>query len=69
MKKRKPNAEKREKDSIPDIKKIEKSIQTENQRKMIEVPGDVPEDAAHPDSPEEIPERKEENETPPPGKE
>ena len=47
-----------------DIKKIEKKLQTENGKKMLEVPDDISENKAYPISPEELPEPKEENEIP-----
>jgi len=49
-------------DDFPDVKKIEKRIATENNKKLTEVPDNVPDEESNPASPVEVPERKEENE-------
>lgn len=64
MKKSKGNPKKGGQDYFPDIKKIEKKLQTEDGKKMLEVPDDISENKAYPISPEELPEPKEENEIP-----
>lgn len=46
---------------VPDIRKVEKKIQTENRKKITEVP-EVPDEEPSKKSPEEMPERKEDNE-------
>lgn len=62
MKKDKSNPKKSGKTEFPDTRKIEKKIQTANKKKIIEVPDNVPENKPYPPSPEEIPERKEDDE-------
>ncbi|MBN8785765.1 MAG: hypothetical protein J0I84_01600 [Terrimonas sp.] len=66
MKKNK-SSEKGGKADFPDIKKIEKKIQTENLKKIIEVPDRDTDDKPNTLSPIEIPERKEEDEAEQPG--
>ncbi|MCC6288038.1 MAG: hypothetical protein IT249_09140 [Chitinophagaceae bacterium] len=65
MKKNK-SPEKGGKADFPDVKKIEKKIQTENQNKIIEVPDNDTGDKPNTPAPTEIPERKEEDEVDPP---
>jgi len=40
---------------FPDIKKIEKGIQTENKKKLPEVPDNIPDEQSSPHAPEEVP--------------
>ncbi|MFT3748514.1 MAG: hypothetical protein QM768_09370 [Agriterribacter sp.] len=54
---------------FPDVKKIEKKIQTENREKIIEVPDHDTGDKSNKPPPIEIPERKEEDEVEQPGDE
>lgn len=46
---------------LPDVKKIEKKIQTDNNKKTTEVP-DTPDDESYKKPPREMPERPDENE-------
>ena len=62
MKKSDKKIKKNGKTDFPDIKKIEKRIQTESGRKLTEVPDNIPDEQASPGSLVEVPERGEENE-------
>lgn len=68
MKKNK-SPEKADKADFPDVKKIEKTIQTENRKKIIEVPDHGTSDKPYTPPLTEIPERKEEDEVEKPDEE
>jgi hypothetical protein len=62
MKKSEEKTKKSGKADFPDVKKIEKNIQTEGKKKVTEVPDNIPDEQASPGSPVEMPERNDENE-------
>jgi len=61
MKKQNNEPDKKTPVDIPDIRKVEKRIQTENKKKITEVP-EVPNEEPYTKLPGEIPERKDDNE-------